>query len=245
MIRVSAVLAVAGIVAGCATPSPPVPTRSIPPESVRTAVDRLRSEAAGRTGVRGLASVRLDSPAGSGRIREVIIVQRPMRLRLETLSLLGQTQAVLVSNGERFGYAEGRHFLEGIAFAGVLRERFGLDLAPEEVVETLLAAPAIDPERILRASAVGETREVEGPRRRIRISGSGDLVSIEALDEGGGVRWVASYDRWREVAGGRYPFAVDLEFPSTGAKARMAMKRVELNPSLDPGLFRLPRGAAP
>ena len=49
-------------------------------------------EAAGeaRHGLRAVGSLKLSSPRGSGRVKEVIVVERPSRLRLESLNPLGQ-----------------------------------------------------------------------------------------------------------------------------------------------------------
>jgi hypothetical protein len=87
--------------------------------------------------------------------------------------------------------------------------------------------------------AIGDEHEVEGAGHRLRIGPDGELAVVQSLDGAGAVRWVARYERWRDVEGGRYPFLVRLEFPATGARAEVALRRVELNPRLDPGLFRL------
>jgi outer membrane biogenesis lipoprotein LolB len=217
---------------------------SIPTEVVQPFAEQLHAEAARRTSVRGSARVRLESPQGSGSAREIIIVQRPIQLRLETLNLLGQTQAVLVTDRDGFVFFDGAAFERGALSDGLLRERMGLDLTPEEAVEVLLAAPEFDPAQLGAALAVGDEQWVETDRGRLRIGPEGELRGFQALTPWGGVRWTAEYDQWRDVTGGRYPFVVRLEFPGTGTRAELSLREAEVNPTLDPSLFDLRLGAA-
>jgi hypothetical protein len=183
--------------------------------------------------------VKLDSPSGSGRLREVIVLERPASVRLETLNLFGQTQALLVTDGERFVAHDANGLERGPVYDGLLGERFGLDFTLEEAVEALLAAPIFDPSQARRAFNVGEEHWVETDRRRIRLGPGGELRGLDALSGRGAVRWEAEYDRWREVEGGRYPFRVRLVF-ATGVTAEVSVRELELNPVLDPALFVLP-----
>ena len=225
----------------CATvPSPP-PRLPIPPASVAPLLERVRVEGEQRTSIRGLARVKVDSPEGSGRLREVIVLERPASVRLETLNLFGQTQALLITNGSHY-VARDRSGLErGLVYDTLLGERLGLDFTVEEAVEALLAAPAIGPGEVQRAFAVGDQFWVETSTRRIRIGPEGELLGLDALEGPGRVRWAADYGRWREVEGGRYPFHVRLVF-ATGVEAEVSIREVELNPVLDPGLFELVAG---
>jgi outer membrane biogenesis lipoprotein LolB len=194
--------------------------------------------------MRATARVRLDSPQGSGSVREVIVVQRPVQLRLETLNLLGQTQAMLVTDGGGYAYFDGAAVEQGELSETLLRERMGLDLTPEEAVEVLLAAPFFDPSKLGPAIEVGDERWVETGRGRLRIGPEGELRGFQALSPRGHVRWAAEYDRWRDVAGGRYPFVVRLEFPATETRVELSLREAEVNPDLDPSLFRLRGGAS-
>ena len=169
-------------------------------------------------------------------MRQVIVVARPASIRLETQNLFGQTQALLVTDGERFLVLDGNGFEGGRLYDGLLGERLGLELTVEEAVEALLAAPVPDPEEALRAYSVGDEHWMETDRRRIRIGPDGELRALGALGAGGELRWEAEYERWREVAGGRYPFRVRLSFPK-GVEAQVSLREVELNPVLPPGLF--------
>jgi len=109
----------------------------------------------------------------------------------------------------------------------------------------LLAAPlATDwpPREILGR---GAERELRGDVQSVRFGAGGELSAIAALDARGKVRWLAEYDEWRDVPGGRYPFLLVLSFPETELRAELALSQVELNPTLDPSLFRVARRTTP
>jgi hypothetical protein len=225
------------LVLACATPPLPAPALSVPLDVVRPLLEQLHDDAALRSSIRGWGKVRLESPAGSGSAREVIVAERPVRLRLETLNILGQTQAVLITDGRNFVHFDGKSVERGELSESVLRDRMGLDLTAEEAVEVLLAAPAFDVGQMRHAIAVGDERWVEMEARRVRIGPAGELRGFDALDRSGSVRWMAGYDRWSEVDGGRYPLVVKLEFPYTETSAELVLNEVELNATLDPKLF--------
>jgi len=88
-------------------------------------------------------------------------------------------------------------------------------------------------------------REVRVPSQSLRFAPDGELAAIATLDEHGGVRWLAEYAEWRDVPGGRYPFSLVLSFPETRMRAELELYEVELNPTLDPSLFRVARRASP
>ncbi len=224
----------------CVTPVPQMLPVYGEEARVATWMAAARESGAARRSLRALASLRLDSPSGSGTLREVILVERPSRLRLETLNLLGQTQAVLVTNGKRFGFYDGREFEDGAVGPGLLLERLGLDLSPEEAVQVLLAAPELSGEPPEVVYAQGEERIAQFARQRVRFAADGVLRAVESLDERGEVRWAAEYSGWRDVDGGRYPFAMRLRFPRSRVHAELELDTVDLNPELAPVLFTLP-----
>ena len=237
-------LATAGtVLGGCRTLAPPPVLAPVSGEYARIQAWMARSRAEGeqRWAVRALGSLKLDSPSGGGRVKQVILAQRPARLRLESLNFLGQTQGLLVTDGERFSYFDGRELVGGAVSQDVLRQYLGLDLEPAEAVRVLLAAPLIGdatPRAILGA---GDERVVELNARRLHFGPDGQLLGVEVRDFAGATRWRVTYERWRSVQEGRYPFAMGLFFPRTELHAELRLDEVELNPELDPSLFRVPR----
>ncbi len=214
-------------------------------ESTRALGVRAIGGAAGRKTLRAVGVVRLAGPGGSGNVKQVILVERPARLRLESLNLLGQAATLLVTDGERYAFFDGKTLDAGALTPGVLHDRLGLAFAPEEAAGALLVTPkpiAWPPQAILGR---GAEREVTFADQTLRFADGGDLAAIESLDASGSVLWSAEYATWREVPGGRYPFSVVLIFPGTKLRAELELSAVELNPKLEASLFRVARGAMP
>lgn len=202
-------------------------------------IDRARSEGERRDSLRAYGRVRVESQGSSGRFREVVLVARPSCLRFETLNFLGQTQSLLTTNGERFAFFDGQRMERGDAPEDLLGDRLGLDVAPEQAISLLLAAPPLAREAPERIFAKGDERVVEVANQRIEFSADGTLLGVESLDPLGRPRWVADYSDWRDLPGGRYPMKIGFHFPRTEFRLEIELEDVELNPELDPALFRI------
>jgi hypothetical protein len=228
------------VLSGCALRT--LPVREVRGEEQRIGewIARVKSEGDARRALRADGQLRLASPRGKGAVREVIVAERPDRLRLESLNVLGQTQSVLVVDGGRFGWFEGGPIQYGTEAEQVLRERLGLDLSADDVLEALFVDPPLQLPLVSPVWGQGDERIVQVKTHRVRFGPGGDLLEVESLDAQGAVRWRAVYDRWREAEGGRYPFGVKLFIPSSDASAELELREVVLNSTLDPALFVLP-----
>lgn len=213
--------------------------------SMRALVERAIGEADVRHALRAVGKLHVAGPRGSGHVRQVILVERPARLRLESLNVLGQAATLLVTDGRRYSFFDGQRLDDGDVSDETLRERLGLAFAPEEAAGALLVAPkpVVWPPRAILAR--GAEREVAFADQTLRFADGGELAAIESLDASGVVLWSAEYATWREVPGGRYPFSVVLSFPGTKLRAELELSAVELNPKLEASLFRVPYGALP
>lgn len=214
-------------------------------DAMRARVERAVAEATERQTLRATGKLRVAGPKGSGSVKQVVLVERPTRLRLETLNVLGQAATMLVTDGARYAFFDGKSLDDGDVSADVLRERLGLAFSPGEAVAALLCTPQPvkwPPRAIL---ARGAERAVLLDDQSLRFAEDGELAAIEALDAQGAVLWTAEYAGWRDVPGGRYPFNVVLSFPDTKLRAELELSRAELNQPLDASLFRAARGAVP
>jgi len=212
----------------------------VPLDAAGRALAEVSRGADERSTLRAKGRLELDGPTGDSRVDEVVLAQQPDLLRLEALSPLGQAISLLVTDGERYGYFDGRRLESGPIDGSVLRERMGISLEPQEAVEVLLAAP-----RALRGEPHAAYQDgsdlwvlVEG--WRVGIDPGGELSALEALDPRGRLRWRARYLGWRDVPGGRYPETLSIQFPRSRVEARLRLSRVELNAALDPAHFRVP-----
>jgi hypothetical protein len=240
----------------CRTPGALVP---LPADDPRPALllDAFEREAGARRSLRGRARIEVDAGPGlrlTG--RQVLVAERPGRLRVEVLGLFDQALAVLTTDGERFELfrAADLSFEEGPLRPELLWEEAHIALRPEEAIALLLGAPLPEPGLVpVRASGARDgTVEVVlgrpgGPeRRRLGFDAQGRLSRIEVLHPDGEVEWIAAFGGYTPVAGVPFAHEISLYVAAGETRAEIRLRDVELNPELPPGIFsvRPPRSAA-
>jgi len=241
-------LALTVLVAGCRSlpVATPLPEGDARPDACLAA---LVAAGAARESLRGVARVALSGPAGESRSKQILVVARPARLRVEVQGLLGQLVAVLVSDGARFALfrAGDGTVEEGEIRPALLYEVAGLPLRPEEAVDALLGVPALrEPTRRGPAAALsnGFVRvdlldAAGGPTRRLECDAEAQLRRLEVRAPDGSLAWQASYDDHRPVGGTSFPHEIELDFPADEARAKVTFQWLELNPELPPDIFAL------
>lgn len=207
-----------------------------------------------RRSLRAVARLAVDGPAGGGRARQILLLERPARLRVELLGLLDQRIAVLTTDGVEYRLyrAEDRSLTGGPVHDALLWEVAGLAVTPEQAVRLLLGAPAPPPGARLAAGAQladGRLRlELRAPDRlettRLEFDADGRLAGWARLGADGEPLQEARFADYRAIGEDAFPFEVELVDRTTGAAARVRFASVELNPALDPGLFELRLGGA-
>ena len=240
-------LCLALLLAGCPSLQGPrpLPLRPVAGEEERIArwIRAARARGEGRRSLRAFGRIRIESPEGRGSWREVVLVERPDRLRLETLGMLGQAQALLVSNGDAYTFYDGAEIERGAAYDGVLRDRLGFDIDTGDAIAVLLAAPVIAGESPLQIFAEGEGRVVELEMQRVRFDPDGRLAGVDQLDANGETVWSAAYGAYAETvseARGEttvFPMELALAFPRAGLRVSLEFQEVALDPDLDPSVF--------
>ncbi len=214
----------------------------------------LQVRFAERQALRGRLRLAVDGPAGSGRSRLRLLAARPARLRVEVRGLLGETVALLVTDGERYALvapAEGRRE-HGPVHEGILREVAGLDLRPEEAVSLLLASPPVGPgarpkdavalgDGGLRFAVVGAGGQ---PEAELEFDRLGRLRVWTRFGPAGGTRFRATFGDWRDDPGEPFPFHREVAFPAIGARASLSFREAELLPEVDGAAFGVDRAAA-
>ncbi len=229
--------------AGCAT-APAASWRALPADDPRPArlTAGLRALAAERHALRASARVEAAGPEGSGFSRQLLLVERPARLRVEVLGgLLEQRVLVLATDGERYELyrAEQAGFESGEVHPGVLDEVAGLPLTPEAAASLLLATPrAPEDAPVARVDETGAL-SLAWPDQTLDFDAQGRLVAL-AFHPGARDVLRARWSEWREsAAGGAFPHRLELERFEPEAHWRLDFRHVELNPALAPELFRL------
>jgi hypothetical protein len=246
VIRV-ALLAAPLLVAACRTLSPavPLPADDPRPQAYLAAWGAWAEE---RRSLRGVVRLAVDGDALRLRSRQVLVAERPSRLRVEVQGLLNQTIAVLVTDGERYELlrAEVRAIERGPVHAGLLWEVAGLALTPREAVELLLGAPQLDTS--LRVAAARQTPggevslDLVDPagevRQRVAFDRDARLRGFERREDGHRL-WSARYDEYEPVGATAFAHAIALELAG-GIQAELRLRGVELNPTLPADIFQLP-----
>jgi hypothetical protein len=238
--------------AGARAPRPaPLPAADVRPGAL---LDALARAGEARRSLRAVARLALDGPGGAGRAKQILLLERPARLRVEILGLLDQRIAVLTTDGVEYRLyrAEDRSLTGGPVHDALLWEVAGLAVTPEQAVRILLGAPA-PPDGARLAGGVqladGRVRlELRAPERpettRLEFDAAGRLAAWAWLDAEGEPLQEARFSDYRPLGDDAFPYEVELLDRTTGAEARVRFGTVELNPALDPGLFELRIGGA-
>ena len=233
--------------AACRTPPPNV--RALAADDPRPAqrVAALRELASQRHALRASARAESSGPGGASFSSQLLLVERPACLRVEVIGLLQQRVLVMATDGVRYELyrAEGPQHEEGPVHPGVLAEVAGLPLTPEAAVSLLLAAPLAPDEPPLRAHEDDAgVLSVEWPDQTLAFDAAGRLVSLRFHPGERGERDVltAAWSDFRDTPAGAFPHRLELALPETGASLTLAYRSVELDPVLDPALFRLGLG---
>jgi len=202
-----------------------------------------------RRALRGSARLAVDGEALHVRAKQILVVERPARLRVEVQGLLSQTLAVLVTDGPRYELfrAEDRSFETGQVHPELLWQVASLALTPEEAIDLVLGAPRVDvslaPLRAFEAADGGigvELRDAVGDvRERRSFDALGRLRRVERLAEDGEVVWSARFDAYEPVSGVPFAHAIRLEATQPAMRAELVLSGVELNPALPADIFRL------
>ncbi|HTY19496.1 MAG TPA: hypothetical protein VMH82_17360 [Myxococcota bacterium] len=214
----------------------------------------LARDADARRALRGVAQLALDGPAGSGRARQVLVLERPARLRVEVLGVLDQTLLVLTTDGERYRLLRvpERALDSGPVYPDLLRDVAGLAVTPQQAVELLLGVPLppagarIDAASQLPAGGVRvEVAGGDAPGRQLfEFDADGRLRRWAQLGPDGAVLREARFDDYRPLAGSPFAHEIALVDRVSGAQVRLSFAAVELNPALPAGVFDLPVGGS-
>lgn len=251
----SIAVSVLALALGCATTRSlapaPLPASDPRPAALLAALER---DAAVRQSLRGVARLAVDAPAGSGRAKQILVLERPARLRVEVLGMLDQTLALLVTDGARYRLvrSQDRSVETGAVHAALLADVAGIAVSPEQAVAVLLGAPVSSASRLERAAQLPEDavrlevrREGVLEREQLDFDASGNLQRWALLGADGEVQLEALYQDRRPLAGAAFAYDVELRDPRAGASVRVVWSRVELNPALPPDLFVVPQDTTP
>ena len=243
-VRGPAVLLAAALFAqaGCSTVSPPPSAPAVPVKSWEAAqiIDALSQRLGQVRSMRALARVDYSGPDGKRTFQEAVHVQRPNRLRLETLSMLGAILIVTVNDKEIVGY----HPREGLFLRGERTKRnlfryTQIPLELEEITMLLVGLPPVDEKLAWRQEGSGLVFSANGRKKDLVAFESEQAVPTrwERFDDAGGVALSARFSDYKTTPHGLFPLRVFIEAPRQGRKLDIRFEEPELNAALPAELF--------
>jgi len=242
----SIVCVLALALAGCATARPARPTapERLPTVTELSAVLEQRRE--DLHGLRTLARMRYRDGEESGSARQVIVLSRPDRLRIEVLSILG-TVFVMTTDPQSFrAYARDEDTVYRGQPSPVLMGRYmRVALAVNDVIDLLLASPpslAMESAEVSFDDEAGAIRlaEADGDgARRLWFSAAYEPISAEQRDPDGNTEWRAEFGGYETRQGLRVATRVNLEIPPSQRHIELTLVDPEVNPALDDSVFSL------
>jgi len=203
-------------------------------------VERLAQRGQQLRSLRSLATVSYWGADGRGGFQEAILVQRPDRLRLETLSPLGATLIVTVDGNEVVGF----HPREGLFYRGRsskenLFHYIQVPLELGEVTSLLMGIPPVPMEDRWEAEGGAIYRETgEGGRDKVFFHGAfGVPVRWERFNSGGEMELSALFSDFSPTPAGLFPMRISLEAALQQKRLEIRYQDPELNVALPLAIF--------
>ena len=227
--------------AGCATVTPP-PETKLPTPQFETGklIESLTQRREQFRSVRALAQINYTGPDGKHGFQEAVIVQRPDRLRLETLTFMGAILIVTANNKEIVGY----HPREGVFVRGQgtkdnLRRYTQIPLELEEITMLLLGLPPVNSSA--PPSQEGNTLvfSLNGRKRDVVSFESQQPVPTkwERFNSDGKVELSAEFADYISTPAGPFPARINFEANLQKKKVQIRFEQPEVNPTISSNLF--------
>jgi hypothetical protein len=183
--------------------------------------------------VRALARVNYAGPEGKHGFEEAVLVQRPDRLRLETLTLLGAILIVTANDTEIIGY----HPREGVMVRGRsskenLLRYTQIPLELDEITALLLGLPPVEPSAPWRRDG---NSLIFSPNGRIKDSLAFDPRCLCRLNGSASAAAARSDDRVSPITydtASLFPSKIDVDAPLQGRKLEIRFQEPEFNATI-------------
>jgi hypothetical protein len=242
---VSAVTTLAMV--GCATvrqqiPSPAELDLGQPPAAGWTA-DKLVGVLANRDqlfqSLRSLASIHYRGPEATQKFQEAVLIQRPDKVRLETLTLLGAILIVTV-NADQIA---GLHPREGLYLRGKSSKenlfrytRIPLEL--NEMTRLLIGLPPVASANNWRIAGNALYREHNGGKDIVVFDLTHDVpIRWYRLGSDGSPELSAAFGDYSATPAGLFPLKITLEAPDQKRSLEIVYQEPEVNVEIAPSLF--------
>ena len=229
------------VLGGCATVTPPsAPKPPVPQWEASKLVESMKQRSEQFRSLRALAQVNYAGPEGKHGFQEAVIVQRPNRLRLDTLTFLGAILIFTANDKEILGY----HPREGVFVRGLptpehLRRYTQLPLELPEITMLLMGLPPVDAAAPWKQEGNTLIFSANGRKRDVVTFESHQPVPSkwERFNQDGKVELIAHFDDYASTAPGLFPLALITEAPLQKKKLTIRYKEPEFNGTIPPEQF--------
>jgi hypothetical protein len=225
----------------CTTVAPPAaPETPAPQWESDKLIESLKQRAEKFRSLRALAQVDYAGPEGKHGFQEAVIVQRPDRLRLDTLTFLGAILIFTANDKEIIGY----HPREGVFVRARptsenLRRYTQIPLQLEEITMLLTGLPPIDASAPSKQEGNTLIFSSNGRKRDVLKFESHQPVPTqwERFNDDGKVELSAQFKDYVATPGGLFPQTVVSEALLQKKKLSIRYKEPELNATIPPEQF--------
>jgi hypothetical protein len=245
--RALTVLATVALLAGCTTrpaPRPGTPQVGALP-SAEDIVAALEQRRGAVRSLRAMARLSYASPEETRKAKQLVIAERPDRLRFEIFSPFGAVFVLTAADGVLAAWARDESTVyRGSASPENLQRYAQVDLPVPTAVDFLLGTPPFqsDPDSVVSADdGAVEIWQESGRTARV-LWLSPDLLDplrYEQRATDGRVLLRATFGNYASVDGVRVPTQVGIELPPERRRLDIAMTETEVNPVLPDTVFAL------
>jgi outer membrane lipoprotein-sorting protein len=250
LIRWLLLAVVPAAIVGCSTvarqiPSPPQLELEQPPVTGWTA-DKLAGILSHRDrqfqSLRALASVSYRGPGGTQGFQEAVLVQRPDKVRLETLSLLGAILIITVNGDEIVGFhPRERLYLRGKSTKENLYRYTGIPFELQEMTRLLAGLPPVMNSAKWQIGGNSLYRELDGGGKEIVVFDLAREIPVRwyRLGPDGSAELSAAFENFSSTSAGLFPSNITLEAETAAQKRSLEIvyQEPEVNVEIAPSLF--------
>jgi len=226
---------------GCTTVGPPsAPKLPAPQWQSSQLIESIGQRREHFRSLRALAQVDYAGPEGKQGFQEAVIVQRPGRLRLETLTFLGAILIVTANDQEIVGYhpREGV-FVRGRATMENLQRYTQIPLELEEITMLLMGLPPVETSggwkqdgNTLVFSSNGHARDIVAFDHHQPVP-----TQWQRFNDGDEPELTATFSDYVATSAGLFPTRIVFESNKRKTKLEIRYKEPELNGAIAPDLF--------
>jgi hypothetical protein len=230
------VIVFAVVFSGCASvTAPTVPQLPAPQWESAQLIESITQRRAQFRTLRSLARINYAGPEGKHGFDEAVLVERPNRLRLETLSMLGAILIVTANDKEIIGYhPRDGVFVRGQSSKANLLRYTQIPLELEEITALLAGLPPVDASGPWRQEGNALLFSPNGNLKDTVAFESSQLVPTkwQRFNGSGAVELTAHFSDYITTPAGLFPSKINVDAPLQGKKLEIRFQEPELNATI-------------